>query len=280
MPISNALSAARTFLFVPGNRPDRFEKALRSGADAVVLDLEDAVPTSEKEQARQFIVDESVVLQVLGVPLVVRINSPDQQLGQEDLRCLSRCSGLSAVMVPKVESRAALVAVRAALPEVPLLPMIESAAGYANLSEIARFEGVVRLVIGHIDFIADTGLQCSEDESELAPLRFAVAMTTRTGQLAPAVDGVTVAIADERRLRQDTNRALRFGFGGKLCIHPRQIGVVHEVLAPSAEDVAWAQRVLEADAASGGSAVQIDGRMVDLPVVLQARRLLGRATTP
>ena len=112
------------------------------------------------------------------------------------------------------------------------------------------------------------------------PLRFAVAMATRLHRLAPAVDGVTVRIDDDERLRQDTQRALRFGFGGKLCIHPRQVAVVHDALAPSETEIDWARRVIAADAASGGAAVQLDGRMVDLPVVLQARRTLARACGP
>ena len=282
MTTPSLLASARTFLFVPGNRAERFDKALRSGADAVVLDLEDSVPPGEKPLAREAIGQAWAGLQAAQVPLVVRINAPGQPAGQDDLRWLARAEGLraeglAAVMVPKAESAPALAAVRAALPETPLLPLIESAAGLAHLGAVAQAQGVLRLVVGHIDFMADTGLQCAEDEAELAPLRFAVSMATRMAQLAPAVDGVTTAIADDDRLRQDTRRALRFGFGGKLCIHPRQVGVVHDVLAPSAQEVAWARRVVQADAASGGAAVQIDGRMVDLPVVLQARRLLARA---
>jgi citrate lyase subunit beta/citryl-CoA lyase len=139
---------------------------------------------------------------------------------------------------------------------------------------------VLRLAVGHIDFGADTGLQPSADEAELAPLRFAVAMATRLGHLAPAIDGVTVDIADEDRLREDTRRALRFGFGAKLCIHPRQVAGVHAALAPGAEQLDWARRVVAADAATGGAAVQLDGRMVDAPVVLQARRMLSRRRGP
>lgn len=276
MSASTPLSNARSFLFVPGNRPERFEKAARSGADAVVLDLEDAVPLADKAAAREAIQAAWPMLRDIGVPLVVRTNPADHALGMEDLRWLARLSPPEGVMVPKTESAAALANVRAALPAVAMLPLIESAAGYAALPAIAAAAGVLRLVVGHIDFMADTGLQCSEDEPELAPLRFAVAMATRSGQLAPAVDGVTASIQDDDRLRQDTRRALRFGFGGKLCIHPRQVPVVHDVLAPTADEIAWARRVLDADAASGGAAVQIDGRMVDLPVVLQARRLLAR----
>lgn len=278
--MNTLLASARTFLFVPGTRAERFEKAVRSGADAVVLDLEDSVPLGEKSLAREIIGGAWADLQMQGVPLVVRINALHLQTGRDDLHWLSNLYGLAGVMVPKAESVSVLADVRAMLPGTPILPLIESAVGYLNTSEIAGAEGVLRLVVGHIDFMADTGLQCSEDEAELTPLRFALAMATRACQLAPAVDGVTVAIADDERLRQDTRRALRFGFGGKLCIHPLQIDIVHKTLTPTAEEVAWARRVVEADENSGGAAIQIDGRMVDLPVVLQARRLLSRVSHP
>lgn len=271
------LATARSFLFVPGNRPERFEKAVRSGADAVVLDLEDAVPLSEKAAARDAVRQAWPLLKDLGVPLVLRMNAAGQALGAQDLRLLAQLDGLDGVMVPKAESAHDMAMVRAALPAVPILPLIESAAGLGALAAIAAARNVLRLVIGHIDFMADTGLQCSEGEPELAPLRFAVAMATRANALAPAVDGVTLAIDEDEQLRRDTRQALRYGFGAKLCIHPRQIAIVHQAMAPLAADVAWAQRVLEADAQSGGAAVQLDGRMVDLPVVLQARRLLARA---
>ncbi len=278
--IDTPLARARSLLFVPGNRPERFRKALASAADAVVLDLEDSVPVDAKAAARAAIGDAWAALHAAALPLVLRINAPETAAGAEDLDWLASLAAdalPAALMVPKAESRESLAAVAARMPGVALLPIVESAAGHANLSDIAAAPGVLRLAVGHIDFMADTGLQCSADESELAPLRFAVAMATRLHLLAPALDGVTVAIDDEARLREDTRRALRFGFGGKLCIHPRQVAVVHAAMLPSADEVAWARRVVAADAASGGAAVQLDGRMVDAPVVLQARRVLVRA---
>ena len=269
-------ACARSFLFVPGNRPERFEKATRSGADAVVLDLEDSVPTEDKAAARDMIGSAWDALLREGVPLVVRVNALDTDELQHDLAWLVQLPTPAAVMLPKADSAAALASVRDALGGIPLLPIVESASGYLALPSLAAVPGVLRLVVGHIDFMADTGLQCDEVETELAPLRFAVAMATRVHQLAPAVDGVTVEIANEARLRGDVQRALRFGFGGKLCIHPRQVAVVHEELAPSASELDWAHRVIAADAAAQGSAVQLDGRMVDRPVVLQAHRTLAR----
>jgi citrate lyase subunit beta/citryl-CoA lyase len=273
-----SLDAARSLLFVPGHRPERFGKAVASGADAVVIDLEDAVPVQGKAEARVAIAAAWPELRQQAVPVVLRINAPGQRAGDEDLRWLATLRGApAAVMVPKAESAQSLAAVRASLPDVPLLPLIESAAGHAALTDIAGAPGVMRLVIGHIDFMADTGITASDDEHELAPLRFAVAMATRLHRLAPAIDGVTVRIDDDERLHADTRRALHYGFGAKLCIHPRQIPGVHAALAPSPEALDWARRVVAADQAAGGAAVQLDGRMVDLPVVLQAQRLLKQS---
>lgn len=280
MDPSSALAAARSLLFVPGNRPERFEKAARSGADAIVLDLEDSVPTTDKARARAQVVEQWPRLRRLNVPLVVRINAADSDVAAADLAGLAPLDGLAAVMVPKAESADQMDRIRRAVGGAALLPLIETAAGLDAVKSIAAAASVLRLVVGTIDFMADTGIAGDEAESELVPLRFGVALATRLVRLAPAIDGVTVQTGDDGRLRDDTRRALRFGFGGKLCIHPNQVPVVHQALAPTAEELNWARRVLAADAASGGAAVQLDGRMVDLPVVLQARRTVARAAGP
>jgi citrate lyase subunit beta/citryl-CoA lyase len=282
--VAAQLAAARTLLFVPGNRPERFDKAVDAGADAVIVDLEDAVPLAAKDEARRAVAERWGALAERGVPLVLRINPLVSELAAEDVALAAALPGIAGLMCPKAEAAQPLAALQARLGGmVALLPLIESAAGLDALKAIAAAPGVLRLVVGHIDFMVDTGIACDpadEAEGELAPLRFAVAMATRLAGLAPAVDGVTVQTGDDARLRADTRRARRFGFGGKLCIHPRQVAVVHETLAPTEAELAWARRVVEADAASGGAAVQLDGRMVDLPVVLQARRTLALARTP
>jgi citrate lyase subunit beta/citryl-CoA lyase len=268
---------ARSLLFVPGNRPELFEKAARSGADALIVDLEDSVPVEQKASAREAIERHWSLLCTVGVPLVVRINAVNSEVGEEDLVWLGHLPWPAAVMLPKMESAQSLAHVHERLGEMAVLPIIESAAGFDALPALSAAPGVVRLVLGHIDFMADIGLACEDTESELVPLRFAVAVATRLSGLASAIDGVTVQLDEAERLRQDTRRAVRFGFGGKLCIHPRQVPIVHEALAPSEQELAWARRVIAADAAAAGAAVQLDGRMVDLPVVLQARRTLARA---
>ena len=271
------LGQARSFLFVPGNRPDRFKKAIHSGADVVILDLEDGVAPTDKISARASIEREWLHLQSFDTPVVVRVNSPSSEYGEDDLAWLSRLSAPAAVMLPKVEDGGQISLVGQSHEGLPLLPVIESAAGYAAVHEIAADPAVVRLVLGHIDFMADTGIECSEDEPELSALRFEIAMATRLGRLAPPVDGATIQISDLERLRRDMQRSLRYGFGAKICIHPSQVPVVHEVCAPTQEAVQWALKVLNADKASGGGPVQVDGRLVELPVVLQARRTLARA---
>lgn len=274
---TNRLTQARSLLFVPGHRPDRFEKAAASGADAIILDLEDSVPVSSKAAARAAIGEQWPRLQAIGIPVLVRINGSETHAGMEDLAWLGRLSPPVAIVLPKAESAQTVAWLHRTLSGVPVLPIIESAAGYAGLPEIASAPGVLRLVIGHLDFIADTGLLCTEDQAELAPLRFAVAVATRIGRLAPAVDGITEQIDDEQRLRQDVQRSVRYGFGGKLCIHPAQISVVHDAMSPSEAELEWARKVVAAASAANGAAVQVDGRMVDLPVVIRARRLIERA---
>src|SRR2546426_2745223 len=216
------LARARTLLFVPGNRPQRFDKALTSGADAVVFDLEDSVPTAAKHAAREAIAAAWTSLRARGVPLVVRVNPLDSVLGQEDVHWLAQLTPGASVMVPKADTAPNLASLNARYPEASLLPLIETAAGYVNLEQISGVNGVLRLVVGHIDFVADTGLQCSGDERELAPLRFAIAMHTRLHRLAPAVDGVTPAHDDEAPIPAGPQRARGLCFTAQACVHPQQ----------------------------------------------------------
>jgi citrate lyase subunit beta / citryl-CoA lyase len=278
-PLVAALAQARTLLFVPGNRHERFQKAVASGCDGVVIDLEDSVPGDARPATRVAVAAAwSSLIEAAAVPLVVRINGLETDAGREDLDWLADLPfAPTGVMLSKAESDAQVRSLVQAAPESAVLPLIESAAGLLALPQIAQAPAVRRLVVGHIDFMADTGIRCSDDERELDGLRFAVAMHSRINRLAPPIDGVTVSIDDDDRLRVDTQRALRFGFGGKLCIHPRQLAAVHAAMMPSEVEIEWARRVVAADDAAGGAAIQLDGRMIDLPVVLQARQTLSRA---
>jgi citrate lyase subunit beta/citryl-CoA lyase len=270
------MNAPRSYLFVPGDRPERFGKALASAADAVVVDLEDAVAPQAKPTAR----DAVAALLSAGRELeriVVRINDEATPWFDADLALL-RDGGAHTVMLPKAERASTVERLRAACPGIAVLPLIESARGVLAAETLAQAPGVVRLVFGTVDYALDMDLQ-----GELATtvgLDFAaarLALASRAAGLLPPVAGVTVAIDDEAQLRADMERARAHGFGAKLCIHPKQIAPLHALLAPSADELAWAQRVLAAAEAAGAAAVQVDGRMVDKPVIERARRYVQRA---
>ncbi|MDR6535119.1 citrate lyase subunit beta/citryl-CoA lyase [Variovorax soli] len=163
----------------------------------------------------------------------------------------------------------------AAGPQAALVPLIESAAGLAALDELAAAPQVLRLAFGHLDFQSDLGLACEADEPELIPVRLSLVLASRRASIAAPVDGVTPDWRDLDRLAADAARARRGGFGAKLCIHPDQVSPVQAAFAPSAEQLAWARRVDAAMRAAGGGAINMDGRMVDAPVLRLAQRLLA-----
>jgi len=263
----------RSYLFVPADRPERYAKALASGADAVIIDLEDAVAASAKDSARESL---AAWLDRGGETsgIVVRINDAASAAFDADLAIVGRV-GVAAVVVPKAESIGDLARVRAAAPAAALLPLIETAAGIDRVREIAAAPGVQRLVFGSIDLQLDLGIEEGSDGSELLAFRSALVLASRLAGVDAPVDGVSTAIDDAAALDADTRRARRLGFGAKLCIHPRQVATVHAAFAPSADELAWAERVVAAAAASSGGAVAVDGRMVDRPVLLRAQALLS-----
>ena len=268
------LSRARSFLFVPGNRPERFAKALASGADAVIVDLEDAVPLDAKDVARAALLSAWAAFDAgQRARLLVRVNPAGTPWHEADLAALANLPGLGALMLPKAENPEQVEHAFMAS-GVPVLPLIESAEGVGQMDGIARAQGVLRLGLGHIDLQADLGMRCGPDEAELAPIRLAMVVASRRAHLPAPVDGVTTATTDAQVLAQDAQRSRRFGLGAKLCIHPAQVAGVHQALAPTEAECAWAQRVLAAESAAGGGAFSVDGKMVDPPVLLLARHIL------
>lgn len=259
----------RSYLFVPGDRPERFAKAWDSDADAVILDLEDAVAPQDKDAAR------AAVAGWLSAerPVWVRINAGDTAAFEGDLQLIGR-PGLAGLMVPKAEALAPALLAAATAADCPLLALVETARGIALAQEIARTRGVARLAFGSIDFQADLGI---ESEEGLLPFRSMLVLASRLAGLPPPVDGVCTALDDAAVLDADSRRSRALGFGGRLCIHPKQVGTVHAAWAPTQAEQAWARRVVEAMDASGGSAVRVDGRMVDQPVLIRARQWLDAA---
>lgn len=259
------LSDPGSFLFVPADRPERFEKAAVSGADAVILDLEDAVAPDRKDMARAALRSDFCDL-----PILVRVNAADTPWHADDLTAIKQ-HDFAAVIIPKADDPAAIATIRRELgAKIPILPLIESARGLSRAREIAGLEGVARLVFGSIDFCADLG--CAHEVEVLLPARFELVLASRLAGIAPPVDGVTAQFDDLSLTRADTLHARALGMTGKLCIHPRQVEAVRKGFAPSDAEIDWALRVL----ASGDGVASIDGAMIDAPVRMRAKTILGR----
>ncbi|MBU3614863.1 CoA ester lyase [Polynucleobacter sp. Latsch14-2] len=276
-PIDTPLGFSSNFLFVPGTRPERFAKALDSGADAVILDLEDAVPEEEKQSARDAIrtawpqfTDEQKKR------LVLRSNAPGTKFYAADLM-LAKELNIACLLIPKSESLDQINGAAQVLPNTAIVPMIETAIGLDKLKELANSNQVLRIALGNIDLQADLGMICDPQETELQTARYQIVLASRLAQIAPPIDGVTPSTDDIDRITADAQRAKRMGFGAKLCIHPKQVLPVRTAFMPSQEEVLWAQKVIEADKASKGGAIKLDGRMIDRPVVLLAQRTLAIA---
>jgi len=261
----------RSYLFVPGNRPDRFAKACASGAHAVIIDLEDAVPASEKPAARDAVanwLDPSH-------PVLIRINGAETAWFQDDV-AVCRAPGVAAILLPKTDRVEHLRRVEELLGNrVPILPLIETALGFSNVQEIARDWAVGRLVFGALDFGLDLGIP--GDRDELLYFRSQLVLVSRLARIQPPVDGINTEIDEPARIRADTLRARSLGFGGKLCIHPKQVPHVNAAFLPTEAEIAWARRTIAAATASGGGAVATQGHMVDRPVILRAEQILREA---
>ena len=266
----------RSALFVPGSRPERFAKALAAGADAVIVDFEDAVEERLKRQAR-----DNLAAFLQGNPQAsvwVRVNSPDHAEHAADLSFCKQHAGVAGVLLPKVESAAHVAVVWQT--GKPVWPIIESANGLLALEQIAHAQGVERLSFGGLDLALDLNLNTGTVAAQLFldQARMSVQLHSRGANLLPPLDGVFPAIGDPEGLECATRHAYDMGYGGALCIHPKQIPVIHAAFAPSGDDLSWAQKVVEASAAANGAgAFQLDGQMVDAPVLLRAQRLLALA---
>lgn len=261
-PVSDIMAP----LFVPATRPDRIAKAARSGADAIVVDLEDAVAAKDKASAREGLAN----IALPDCPVILRVNATDTTWHQDDLTAAATL-GIAGIMLSKSENSDDIAAVHSAT-GLPVLALVETAAGLANIDAIARAQGTARLAFGSVDFAADLG--CAHAREPLLPARMHLVQASRLAGLAAPIDGVTLAFVDPTVAEADARYAAGLGFAGKLCIHPRQVPAVLLGLAPTAADIDWASRILSA---ADGGAVTVDGAMVDAPVRQRAHRILLRA---
>jgi len=280
----------RSMLFTPGNNARMIQKAARLGADAVILDLEDAVPVPEKASARQLVGEAVVEVGAEGALSFVRVNAVTTGLTGDDIAAVVR-PGLLGIVQPKTESPADVLAVaeevaraergRGLAPEsVVLLPLLETARGVLNAWEIATASPrIIALAFGALDFTRDMGTKPSVDGTEVLYARSRIALAANAADLQ-AIDTPWIEIGDSSGLVDEARMARQLGFRGKLVIHPSQIELVNQVFSPSEEDVAEARKVAEAfreAEARGLGAISLDGKMVDIANARQAEDVIALA---
>lgn len=274
----------RSFLFTPGNHSRKVAKVFGAGADAAILDLEDAVALDEKEGTR------APTVEALKRPRdclgYIRVNAADTEFCSGDLSAVVG-PWLDGIVLPKVESAADLQSVDSEVGRlereqgmepgtVDILPIIETAKGLDAVSSIAGCGSRIRrLSFGAVDFAKDLSLRLTPDEWETIPARSAIVLASRVAGLEPPIDSVFVRYRDTEGLKKSTERTRDLGFQGRFCIHPGQVGPVNEVFTPTEEEVATAEKIIAAFAdaeAAGSASISVDGFFVDYPVVEQARR--------
>ena len=270
-------SQQRSLLFVPGTRPDRIAKALASGADIVIVDLEDAVALEEKASARQAL--EQFLNSTPGVTFIVRINADDgneEENFQQDLALCTKFPAITGIMLPKTESPEQIA--KASSSEKPIWPLIETAQGLISLSQIAASPGVERLVFGALDMATDLNLEpgSSGAEAVLDHCRHQLILHSRAQSLPSPIESVIPEIKDLRKVEIAAQKAVEMGFSGMLSIHPNQVLTIHNAFAPDEKTLQWARCVVEESKLRGG-AFQFEGQMVDAPVLSRARAVLARA---
>lgn len=260
-----------TYLFVPADRPERFPKALSSGADRVIIDLEDAVRPETKPAGRTAIADADLDWS----RVIVRINDTTTTFHAEDIALLKSVNA-PAVMVPKAESADELAGIADAVgTSCQLLPQIETVKSLFAMPELLATPGVSRVFFGHLDFALDLG--SGLDQDAMRYVRSQIVLHSRfAGKPAP-VDSVTPDFRDPDAVTSDALAARNLGFGGKLLIHPAQVEPVRRVFSPSDDDIDWAQRVITAMNDAERGAVSVDGQMIDRPVEEAARMILKLA---
>lgn len=268
---ADVVAAAVTALFVPGDRPDRFVKAAVSGADIVIIDLEDAVAPADKAAALASTVE---ALVGGGVRALVRVNPADSPRHEDEITALLTVAeapnhGLLGLILPKAEDADVLARLREKFPsDQALVPLIESATGIFNAVKIARIPGITRLAFGALDYALDINAEGGDRFLDYA--RSHIVVASRVAGIPAPLDTPPTEIADSARVAESARLSRNFGFGGKLCIHPRQVSTVSAAFAPTEAEISWARSVIDAE----GGAMQVGGQMIDRPVTERARRIL------
>lgn len=275
--VHTQIAKAKGFLFVPANRPERITKAVASRADFVIADLEDALAPAEKDSAR------TALLEWLATNpeqrILVRVNGVGTCWHPDDLM-ICRHPSVVGVILPKAEMVKDVEATHLRTGKC-VLPIIETPLGVKDVETLARATGVSRLLFGKLDLAVELNLSPDENDPEelvFLPYRAMLVTASALAGLPPPVDGVFTSINDLEALKRYATRAKRHGFSALLLIHPKQVDVVLGVYTPSPGEIEWAQKIINAVEVSGGAALSLDGRMIDAPVIVRARRIIESKT--
>ena len=283
----------RTALFVPGNRPDRIEKAFNTEADVIIIDLEDAVPLSEKETSRSKVREK--VAQYADRMMLIRINALGSPFIKGDLE-EAVVQGVNGIILPKVEkaddiheinSLLCAIEKKRALPDgfIRLFPLIESAAAVQHVYEIVsaktKPERIYTAAFGAADYTLDMGIEMTMEGTELFYPRSRISIACKAAGIAPPIDTpFMIDLNDIEALISDAKRAKEFGFQGKLVIHPKQIEPCNRIFSPTPEEIARAEKIIQAfeeAEAAGMAAIQVEGKFIDYAVVKKSRDILALA---
>ncbi|MGD9079107.1 MAG: CoA ester lyase [Desulfobacterales bacterium] len=291
---TDKLGPIRSALFVPGDRPDRVDKAVATLADRVIIDLEDAVAVSQKVKTRAPVRDKVIAHKDRSV--LVRVNGLETDFIRGDLEAVL-VKELGGLVLPKTEDSHQVGEIHRLLVDfekkqkmiagnTPVVLLVESALGVQNIYQIssaaAELNRKFLIALGAADYALDMGIEITKDGGELIYPRSRIALACRAAGMAPPLDTpFMIDLKDIEALKNDAARAKQLGFQGKLCIHPNQIQPVHGIFTPTAEEISFARRVVdafEAEEAGGSAAILVDGKFVDYPVVERSRRILQLAS--
>lgn len=265
----------KTWLFVPATRIDRVAKAFASGADAVIVDLEDAVAPEDKAKAREALqlYYDSADYQ----PIWLRINKAGSDEYKKDVVLCQQMPNLAGVLLAKAEQAADIEYVHQ-LTDLPVIALIETALGLYQIDNMAKAKGLAAFSYGFLDLCNDMYVQVGTKAADIVTnqIRYQLILTSKVHQLLAPIDTVYTDFNDDKGLGQRVQLWSQMGMSGMLCVHPKQVAIVKQSLQPTEEELLFAQRVVDEYERSGQAIFRIDGEMVDAPVIARARQLLGQ----
>lgn len=274
--MQTSIANTKTWLFVPATKVELIPKAFASGADAVIVDLEDAVADEDKAQARVEL-KQYFEAQDSQQAIWLRINKAGSRAFAEDLKLCQQLPNLKGVILAKAEQGADIEQVSEAT-GLPVIALIESALGLYDLNTMAKASGIHAFSYGFLDLCNDLGVQVNTKAADIVAnqIRYQLIVASKVHQLSAPIDTVYPDFNDSAGLTQRVQLWSQMGMSGMLCIHPKQVAVVQQALQPTLEELEFAKRVMEEYERSGQAVFKIDGNMVDAPVIARCRELLGK----